>query len=413
MNKTPPQALENIRICDFTGQLAGAGATKILAAFGAEIIRVEDPVNKGKWDILRGVPPWVGEARGLEAGGAFNNHNSGKLGITLNLRDERAREMLRDLVRVSDAVTENFAAGVMDRLGFGYKDLCQIREDIIYVSNNGFGATGPYSSYKSWGPIAQAMSGLTHTSGLPGLPPAGWGYSFMDHTGGYYMATAILMALLHRRRSGEGQWVDLACIEAAGTLNGVASLDAEVNGRGMRRADMPNSNRSQSPLMSPHGIWPALGEDEWVAIAVRNDRDWEKLTRVAQQSWAYEERWKTVRSRVDNEAELERLIGEWTCCHDKRELSQLLVVAGVPAAPVLKPQERIEADDRTDGLWVNVEHSQIGPSKVEGLPISMSKTPWSLESGAPCLGEHNQYVFGELLGRSERELETLFEEGVI
>ena len=159
MNKTPPQALENIRICDFTGQLAGAGATKILAAFGAEIIRVEDPVNKGKWDILRGVPPWVGEARGLEAGGAFNNHNSGKLGITLNLRDERAREMLRDLVRVSDAVTENFAAGVMDRLGFGYKDLCEIREDIIYVSNNGFGATGPYSSYKSWGPIAQAMSG--------------------------------------------------------------------------------------------------------------------------------------------------------------------------------------------------------------------------------------------------------------
>ena len=164
----------------------------------------------------------------------------------------------------------------MDRLGFGYKDLCQIREDNIYVSNNGFGATGPYSSYKSWGPIAQAMSGLTHTSGLPGLPPAGWGYSFMDHTGGYYMATAILMALLHRRRSGEGQWVDLACIEAAGTLNGVASLDAEVNGRGMRRADMPNSNRSQSPLMSPHGIWPAVGEDEWVAIAVRNDRDWEK-----------------------------------------------------------------------------------------------------------------------------------------
>ena len=122
----------------------------------------------------------------------------------------------------------------MERLGFGYEDLRQIREDIVYVSNNGFGATGPYTSFKSWGPIAQAVSGLTYTSGLPDLPPAGWGYSFMDHTGGYYMATAVLMALLHRRRTGQGQWVDLACIEAAGTLNGVATLDATVNQRPMR-----------------------------------------------------------------------------------------------------------------------------------------------------------------------------------
>ena len=226
-----PQALSGIRICDFTGQLAGAGATKILAAFGAEVIRVEDPTNKGKWDILRGIPPWVGTSPGLEAGGAFNNHNAGKLGITLNLRHDRAKELLRELVHISDAVTENFAAGVMERLGFGYDELREIREDIIYVSHNGFGSTGPYSSFKSWGPIAQAVSGLTFTSGLPEQPPAGWGYSFMDHTGAYYMATAVLMALLHRRRTGEGQWVDLACIEAAGTLHGTATLDATVNGR--------------------------------------------------------------------------------------------------------------------------------------------------------------------------------------
>ena len=256
------RALEGIRICDFTGQLAGAGATKILAAFGAEVIRVEDPTNKGKWDILRGVPPWVGNEKGLEAGGAFNNHNAGKLGITLNLRHHRAKELLRELVAISDAVTENFAAGVMERLGFGYEQLRQIREDIVYVSNNGFGATGPYGSYKSWGPIAQAVSGLTFTSGLPDQPPAGWGYSFMDHTGAYYMATAVLMALLHRRRTGEGQWVDLACIEAAGTLHGAATLDATVNGRVTRRPGMPNSNRSQSPVMAPHGIWATQGEDE-------------------------------------------------------------------------------------------------------------------------------------------------------
>ena len=413
MTKPVAQALENVRICDFTGQLAGAGATKILAAFGAEVIRIEDPVHRGKWDILRGVPPWVGDARGLEAGGAFNNHNAGKLGVTLNLREPRAKELLRELVAVSDAVTENFAAGVMERLGFGYESLREIRNDIVYVSNNGFGATGPYSPFKSWGPIAQAVSGLTHTSGLPDLPPAGWGYSFMDHTGGYYMATAILMGLLHRQRTGEGQWVDLACIEAAGTLNGVATLDATVNQRPMRRSGMPNSNRSQSPHMAPHGIWRTRGEDEWVAIAVRNDDDWKAMSEVIGEPWATEKRWEQIEVRLRDESELEQRLAEWAITHDRREIAERLVDVGVPAAPVLKPQERIEFDQRTIDLWVTVDHTEIGRSRVEGLPVSLSETPWSVTRGAACLGEHNVYVFGELLGLDEQEIASLAEEGVI
>ena len=152
--KPEPGALAGIRICDFTGQLAGAGATKILAALGAEVIRIEDPVRQGRWDILRGTQPFVGEHRCIEAGGSFNNHNAEKLGITLNLRDDRAKELLAELVAVSDAVTENFAAGVMDRLGFGYEALRGIKPDIVYVSNNGFGANGPYASFRSWDPIA-------------------------------------------------------------------------------------------------------------------------------------------------------------------------------------------------------------------------------------------------------------------
>lgn len=406
-------ALGNIRICDFTGQLAGAGATKILAAFGAEVIRIEDPIQQGKWDILRGVPPWVGNARGLEAGGAFNNHNAGKLGITLNLRDNRAKELLRELVRISDVVTENFASGVMERLGFGYEDLRMIREDILYVSNNGFGATGPYASFKSWGPIAQAVSGLTHTSGLPDMPPAGWGYSFMDHTGGYYMATAVLMGLLHRHRTGQGQWVDLACIEAAGTLNGVATLDATVNKRSMRREGMPNSNRSQSPKMSPHGIWPTRGHDNWVAIAVRDDQDWQILAQIIGETWSREDRWERIETRLQDESELENLLTTWTLRHDRRELAQELINAGVPSAPVLKPQERIEYDQRTAELWITVEHTEVGQSTVEGLPVRMSETPWSITRGAACLGEHNQYVFGELLGLNDEEIQTLAAESVI
>jgi len=210
-------ALSHLRICDFTGQLAGAGATKWLAAFGAQVIRIEDPVTKGRWDILRGSPPFKDDRRGIEFGAGFQNHNVGKLGITLNVRTDRGKELLAELVRRSDAVTENFAAGVLERWGFGYPRLRELRPDIVYVSNCGFGQTGPYGTFKSWGPIAQAVSGLTFTSGLPDEDPAGWGYSFMDHTGGYAMAIAILMALFHRVRTGEGQWVDLSCTRRCST----------------------------------------------------------------------------------------------------------------------------------------------------------------------------------------------------
>jgi benzylsuccinate CoA-transferase BbsF subunit len=410
-----PQALAGMRICDFTGQLAGAGATKILAGFGAEVIRIEDPVREGKWDILRGSPPFVHDHRGLEAGGSFNNHNAGKLGITLNLRTDEGKELLGELVAISDAVTDNFAAGVLDRLGFGYDELMAIRDDIVYVSNSGFGATGPYAAFKSWGPIAQAVSGLTFQSGHPDLEPAGWGYSFMDHTGSYYMAIAIMLALLHRRRTGEGQWVDLACIEAAGTLHGPVSLDATVNGRPARREAMPASNRSQSPAMAPHGVYPSTGEDEWIAVAVRDDDEWRRLAAVIGEPWCADDGFDRLAGRLADEDRLDELIAGWSVEHDKKTLSAQLVGAGIPAAPVLRPQERVDGDPRTEdwGLWPTVDHSAVGPARVEGLPVHLSLTDWHLERGAPCLGEHNAYVIGDLLGRSADEIEALTDAGVL
>ena len=212
------QALSHLRICDFTGQLAGAGATKFMAAFGAEVIRIEDPSNHGRWDILRGMPPYVDDRRGPELGGPFNNHNVGKLGISLNIKTEKGRELFERLVAISDCVTENFSSGVMRSWGYDYDALKQIKEDIIYVSNCGFGHSGPYEKFKTWGPIVQATSGLTMSSAIPDQPPAGWGYSYMDHTGAYFMAMAIMLAIHHRNRTGEGQYVDVAATEAALTL---------------------------------------------------------------------------------------------------------------------------------------------------------------------------------------------------
>lgn len=408
-------ALSKYRICDFTGQLAGAGATKWLAAFGAEVIRIEDPVRQGRWDILRGVEPFVDERRGIDLGGGFNNHNTGKYGITLNLRTDRAREILRELIAVSDAVTENFAAGVLASWGFDYAAMKAIKPDIVYVSNAGFGHTGPYARFKTWGPIVQAISGLTFTSTLPGQPPAGWGYSYMDHTGAYYMAMAVLLALIHRERTGEGQWVDLACTEAALGLHGPAILDWTVNGRPMRRDEPLCSNRSAWPPMAPHGIYPCAGADQWVAIACRDDADWQALGTVIDEPWCNEPRWATLAGRLAGQDDLDERLRAWTANRDKFQIAEAVQNAGVPAAPVQTPEERIEHDPSTAafGLWPTVTHTQMGRVRVDGLPVHFSETDWRIERGAPCLGEHTDEVLGRVLGYDESEIAKLREEGVI
>ena len=410
-----PDALSAFRICDFTGQLAGAGATKWLAAFGAEVIRIEDPVREGRWDILRGTPPFVDERRGVDFGGAFNNHNTNKYGVTLNLRTERGKEILAEIIKVSDVVSENFAKGVLERWGFGYEQLKALKPDIIYVSNCGFGHVGPYSDFKSWGPIVQAVSGLTFTSGLPNREPAGWGYSFMDHTGAYYMAIAILLALIHRQRTGKGQWVDLACTEAALSLHGPALLDWTVNGRPYRRAGQPHSNRNQWPPMVPHGIYPCRGDDDWVAIACRDQVDWDSLTSVIEAAWCADPQFADLPSRLAAQNRLDEHLGAWTGPRDKLDVQKHLRAAGVPVAAVLKPEERVDLDPSTGGfgLWPTVRHSKMGKVRVDGQPAQFSTTEWHQERGGPCLGEHNEEVLTRLLGMTAHQVEQLRGEGVI
>lgn len=408
-------ALAHLRICDFSGQLAGAGATRILAAFGAQVIRIEDPVRRGRWDILRGVPPFVDDRKSLDMGGAFNNHNVEKLGITINLRTERGRELVRRLVEISDVVTENFAPGVLARLGFPYDELRTIRPDIVYVSNSGFGHRGPYGSFKSWGPIAQAVCGLTATSGLPDLPPAGWGYSYMDHHGANFMAMAILAGLLHRNRTGVGQWIDMSAVEAGITLDGPALLDFTVNGRPTRRAGMPDSNHSQYPAMAPHNIYAAAGDDNWVAIACPDDDSWAALARVVGEPWSTDPRFATRDGRLASEADLDALLGAWTRARDRFDVAAALQAAGVPGAVVARPEDRIDHDEGTSawGLWPVAHHREMGDVRVDGLPVHLSDTDWEITHGGPCLGEHNDLVFRDVLGLDEGEIAELRAEEVI
>ncbi len=408
-------ALSHLRICDFTGQLAGAGATRHLGAFGAEVIRIEDPVRRGRWDILRGSPPFKDERRGNEFGSAFQNHNVAKLGITINMRTERGRELFEELVKISDAVTENFAAGVVQRMGYGYDRLKELKDDIIYVSNCGFGHTGPYASFKSWGPIAQAVSGLTATSGLPDMPPAGWGYSYMDHHGGYFMCLGILAAICHRQRTGEGQWVDMSCSEAGAHMLGPAVLDYTVNGRPTNRPGSPNSNRDATATMAPHGIYRTEGSDTWIAISVRDDSEWKALAGLIDQPWAQGATLATLAGRLQHQDGLDADLDRWTATQERQRLADRLQGLGIAAAAVATPAERIDHDPNTDlwGLWPTVNHGAMGEVRVDGVPVHLSRTDWEIERAAPLLGADNEYVFADILGLSSAEIATLHDEGTI
>jgi crotonobetainyl-CoA:carnitine CoA-transferase CaiB-like acyl-CoA transferase len=408
-------ALAHVRICDLSGQLAGAGATRVLAAFGAQVVRIEDPVTRGRWDIVRQIGPYVGDDHGPDGGTGFINHNVEKLGITLNLRTERGKELLAELVQVSDAVTENFAAGVMERLGFGYDRLRELRPDIVYVSNCGFGHTGPYRPFKSWGPIVQAVSGLTHTSGLPDIEPAGWGYSYMDHTGGYVMGIALLAALYHRRRTGEGQWVDLACIEAGIAMTGPAVLDATVNGRTQREPGAIHANRNPYQAMAPHGIYPCQADDSWIAIACRHDADWAALGEVIGEPWAKDAALATVAGRLAAQDTIDADLAAWTAGHDRDATVAAVRAAGIPVAPVRRPPERCDDDRALQawGLWPTVQHTKHGALRTDGQPVHLSTTDWRIRRGGPVLGEDNERVLGEVLGLSSAEIGRLAAEGVI
>src|ERR1700730_2203258 len=286
-----PRALEKIRVVDFSWVRAGPWATRWLGAFGAEVIKIEWPENE------RGRLPSTTTPQNLEVSlntsGNFNDTNVNKKSLSLNVRSAKGLEIAKRLIAVSDIVIENFSSRVMHRWGLGYQELCKIKPDIVYVSMSGYGHTGRNHHYTSFGPVAQAASGLTYLSGLPDKPPAGWGWSYMDDTGGMYGAMCALTGLYHRNMTGQGQHIDLSQMVASIPLNGPALLDFTVNGRGSRRPGYPPGNRAhwpgtplvnnyRGPTVVPHNAYRTHpGEyNDWCVIVCHSDEEWERLVQV-------------------------------------------------------------------------------------------------------------------------------------
>jgi crotonobetainyl-CoA:carnitine CoA-transferase CaiB-like acyl-CoA transferase len=415
--------LAGVRIADFCWMGVGAVATRLLADFGAEVIKIED---RTRIDLPRRLPIYKdGTVRTFgeedaepdpNKGGLFNNYSRNKLGVTINMRDPRGRELAERLIRASSVVSENFAPGVMERWGLSYERLRELRPDVIYARMSGYGHSGPHSSYRSYGPVIQAVSGLSQISGLPDREPSGWGLSYMDNQAAYYNSAALLMAILRRNATGEGSEIDVSAVEVGVSLLGPVLLDAAVNGRPARRTGFPTGNRVLHPQAAPHGVYPTRGEDQWVAIAVHGEDDWRGLVAAMDApEWAADARFATQADRYAHQDALDGLVSRWTSERDKHAVMHLLQSYGVAAGAVQDARDLNETDPQIAerGLFFELDHPVIGPARFEGTPIHFSGFRADTWRSAPLLGEDNSYVFAEVLGMSPDEVDHLAAEGVI
>ncbi len=402
-----PLPIEGIRICDFTWIVAGPQATRILGDLGAEVIKVE---NESYLDSMRLGAPRDPSNPSLNMSGLHNNFHRNKLGIRANIHHPDGREVAERLIMKSDVVIENFSAGAFSRMGFSYERLQELKPDIIYVSMSGFGHVGRDSSYVTWGPTAQAVSGATYMSGLPDQPPAGWGYSYLDHTAGYYGAIAMLMALRHRQQTGEGQHVDMSQIETGMVLGGVPMLDYQVNGRRYERA----GNHSRYPSLAPHSIYRCApdgdNDDRWIAIACESEEHWSALCdTLALTHLVDDPRFATNEARVAAQDELDAAIEGQTRTWDQRELMYTLQSRRVPAGAAQTTADKMERDPqlRARGFYQTAPHPELGEHRFEGVPIRFSRARWRMDRGAPQLGGDTLQVLTDLLGYSAEEVERM------
>jgi crotonobetainyl-CoA:carnitine CoA-transferase CaiB-like acyl-CoA transferase len=422
-----PFALRGVRILDFAWFLASAGGTRFLAAMGAESIKVElksHPDTRlaamapiGGRDARRHATAPLPGVTDPDMGGQFNNKNPGKRGISLNVRHPKGLEIARRLVAMSDIVAEGFSPGVMDRWGLGYDALRSIRPDIIYAQQSGMGSHGVYGRVRTVGPIAASFAGISEMSGLPEpAMPAGWGYSYLDWIGAYSFALAMLSALYHRARTGEGQRIDASQCECGLFLNGTAILDWSANGRVWSRY----GNRSPYKPAAPHGAYRCRGDDRWLAIACFADDEWLALAAVAAHpEWCEDSRFASLAARLANQDALDAIVSAWTRTQEAFDAMSRLQSAGVPAGVCQTAEDRCERDPQLRALeWLTeVTGTKIGRWPVAEVPVKMSESPpyvgGPIDRGAPCYGEDNAYVYGELLGMSAREIAALADEGVI
>src|SRR6266436_5805081 len=392
--------LTGLRVIDLTHVMAGPTCTLMLADMGAEVIKIEKAPSGD--DTRHMIPPKIGE----EAA-AFLMMNRNKRGIVLDLKTEGGKTILRRLIATADVLTENFAPGVMERLGFAYEDLRKDYPSLIYCSLSGFGRTGPYKHRRGFDLVAQAMSGIMSFTGeSPGGPPVKCGAPLSDITAGILAAMGILAAYVHRLKTGHGQWVETSLFEAALVQTYWQSAIALATGTA------PRAMGSAHPLNAPYQAFEA--SDAWIVVGGANQKNWLRmLDALDAPELADDPRFKSSADRMAHLKELETELERRFRTKPAKYWLEALEDKGVPCGPVNDMLQALaDAQTLAREMVVEVEHSTIGPVKTIGLPVKFSATPGKVRSGAPVYGEHTREVLREY-GFDEKQIEALEREGAV
>jgi len=398
--------LSDVKIVDLMWLIAGPAATRVLADYGATVVRIESTRHL---DGARTIGPHHDDDPDPEGSGVFGNMNAGKLGLTLDISQPAGREVVLDLVRWADVVTEAFSPKAMRAWSLDYESLRQVKPEIIMLSTCLMGQTGPLAQFAGFGNLAAAVSGFFSLTGWPDRPPAGPFSAYTDYVAPRFTAAAILAALEYRDRTGEGQYIDQSQTESALHFLGPAVLDYTVN----RRVQPAVGNRD--PNMAPHGVYPAAGEDRWIAIAISTPMQWASLCAVLQQPELLEdERFATVAARRAHHEALDGMIAAWTQKHTAEEAEQRLQAHDIPASAVLGMYDlATEPQLAHRQHFVELDDPRQETTTVEGSRFKLSRTPAQIDRVAPTLGRDNREVLETILGYSAERIAALAAQGIL
>lgn len=398
------KVFDGIKVLDFTWFIAGPQLSKMLADYGAEVIKIE---GMKRPDPHRPAGPYKDDIQGPNRSGLYNQYNTSKLGISLNLTNPKGVEIARQLVARADIVLENFAGGVINRLGLGYEEIKKIKPDIIMLSSCMQGQTGPYANHPGTGSHLEALSGFTNITGWPGREPANL-MVYTDYIAPRLSCALLMAALDYKRRTGKGQYIDVSQLEDSVQFITPLLLDYSVNGRVAQRLG------NRYPYAAPHNAYPCQGHDKWCAIAVFSDEDWKNFcSAVGNPSWTKDKKFGNLASRKANEEELDRLVGDWTINHSNYEVMELMQKNEVDAGVVATGQDLLENDTqlRHRKFFWELPHAEIGSYRAHRPAFLLSRSPCELKS-APLLGEHTEQVLKQILGMTDDEIAELAIAGV-
>jgi crotonobetainyl-CoA:carnitine CoA-transferase CaiB-like acyl-CoA transferase len=396
--------LAGLKVLDFMWVMAGPHSTRVLADYGATVIKVE---ATSPMDLVRVLPPFYGGVPGPENSASFGSLNAGKQSLSLDLRKPESRAVVHDLVRWADVVTESFSTSAMKGLGLDYASLCEIKPDLIMLSSCLFGQTGPLSGMAGYGTMGAAVAGLVQPTGWPDRPPCGPFGPYTDWLAPRLTVPTLLAALDHRRRTGQGQYIDQAQAESALHFMAPALLDYAANG------EMIDRVANSDPQMAPHGVYRADGDDEWVAIAVRDDDDWRRLcAAIGREDLGADDRLGSAEGRRAHADEIDAVLSEWAREQNASRSEQELQQAGVPAHAVVHA-ERAREEPQLEGHFVEAPHALHGTAWVESSRYRLSATPARVERAAPTIGQDTDTVLRELLGYDESRVESLRAAGAL